>query len=64
MPRPRKLIKTNEAAKLIGCSSKSIKRGSYGFQLFPQNPNSKRPVWMVEELEVKAFLEDRLRQGK
>ncbi len=64
MARPRRLIRTQEAAELIGCSSRTIKRGAFGFRLIPMNPNAKRVIWMVQEKEVEAFLEERLRHGK
>lgn len=56
----RKQIRITRAAKLIGCSSESIRTGAIGkFELFKLNPDSERSPWMMFEAELEAFLDRR-----
>jgi hypothetical protein len=58
--KPKKTIRITRAAKLIGCSSESIRTGAVGdFRLFKLNPDkATSPVMMFEE-ELHAYLEKR-----
>jgi hypothetical protein len=55
--KPTKKIRVSEAARLIGCSSKSIKRGAIGnFRLFRLKDSRTSPYYVLAA-DVERFLE-------
>lgn len=57
--KPRKAIRITEAAKLIGCSSESIRTGAVGrFTTFKLNPQRRNSPLYCYEAEVMRFLEE------
>lgn len=56
----RKAIRITAAAKIIGCSSESIRTKAVGdFQIFKLNPEKATSPLMMFEAELEAYLEKR-----
>ena len=58
--KPRKPIRISEAARLIGCSSESLRTGAIGnFRMFRMDPAKPNSPWMCYERDVLDFIERR-----
>lgn len=61
--KPKKVIRITKAAKIIGCSSESIRTGAVGgFLLFKLNPEKTTSPLLIFENELEAYLEKREKQ--
>jgi hypothetical protein len=56
--KPRKRIRITKAAKMIGCSSESIRTGAVGpFKIFKLNPEKATSPFLMYEADLNEYLE-------